>query len=78
MVLFLDPDAANWLTCTPEELIIKKSAYWVCLQGAQDSVNETSQTVYIPKSNLLSPENLLDLMKLAVHKSIPTYQTPNK
>ena len=30
VVLFLDTDTDKWLTCTADELILKKSAYWVC------------------------------------------------
>lgn len=41
-------------------MIAKKCAYWVSLRSA--SKNTSSHTVYLPRRNLLSPDNLLDLM----------------
>ena len=76
-VLFLPSDPTSWLTCSGDELILKKSAYWTCLYGAETSTNESGQTIYLPKSQLLTPDELLRLANLAVHKNVPNYQRPS-
>lgn len=78
VVLFLPEDSSSWLSCSSEELVLKKGAYWVALYGAPPSPNQTSQTIYLPKSNLLTPDNLLNLMHLAVHKQVPSYKLPRQ
>ncbi len=76
VVLFLPTDSSEWLNCSPDELILKKAAYWTCLYGADPATNETGQTVYLSKNNLLTPENLKILVELAVNKNIPNYLKP--
>ena len=76
IVLFLPEKATDWLKCGPDELVLKEAAYWVCLYGAPASINDSGQTVYIPKANLLSPDNLEALAHMAALKTIPPYTTP--
>ena len=76
-VLYLPPDIGSWLTCTADELILKKSAYWTCLYGAEESNNDTGQTIYLPKNQLLTPEELHRLANLAVNTIVPSYQRPS-
>lgn len=76
VVLFLHSDMSEWLKCTEEELILKNCAYWVCLYDAEESTNATGQTVYLPKSNLLTPDELIRLANLAAHKAVPKYKMP--
>lgn len=76
VVLLLPNNPNDWLNCTANELVMKNAAYWVCLYGASACANETGETVYLPKVNLLTPTELLKLVELAVNKNIPTYQKP--
>lgn len=76
VVLFLPSDPESWLRCDPERLILMKSAYWVNLYGAESSSNATGQTVYLPKSNLLTPESLIQLVNWSVTDTIPAYTKP--
>lgn len=76
VVLFLPKEPEKWLTCGPEKLILMKSAYWVNLYDAEPSSNETGQTVYLPKANLLTPEALIQLVNWSVTEKIPAYQKP--
>lgn len=76
VVLFLPNDANSWLSCSPDELILKKAAYWVCLYGATASTNPTGQTIYLPNTNLLTPDSLKNLVELAVNKNISQYIQP--
>jgi hypothetical protein len=52
----------EWLHFTEEALVAKRCAYWVSLRGASASANNDSQTVHIPRANLLSPQGLTSLM----------------
>jgi len=61
---------------TEEQLLMKKSAYWVYLGGAPQSSKATGQTIYLPKSNLLTVDSLKEILKLSVHDNLPSYQTP--
>lgn len=76
VVLFLPSNAKDWLSCTAEELVLKKAAYWVCLFGAAESSNATSQTLYIPKANLLTPDSLISLVNFSALNAMPQYQIP--
>jgi hypothetical protein len=77
-VLFLPSDASRWLTISHDELIMKNAAYWVCLYGAPESSNSYGQTIYLPRTNLLTPDSLLKLVNLAVNKNVPHYTQPKK
>lgn len=63
VVLDLPKEQEEWLSITPEELIIRHSAYWHHLKGAEQTENETGCTVYIPKANRLDVPELQALME---------------
>jgi len=73
VVLFLPENSDDWLTCSEEELILKKAAYWVNLYGAPGVDTTSGTTIYIPTSNILTPETLMNLVNLAVNNIIPEY-----
>lgn len=62
VVLFLPQDVDRWLSHSEEGLIARRCAYWLSLRNAVESRNKSSQTVYIPKENLLSVQNLNHLL----------------
>lgn len=76
VVMFLPDDAANWLTISPNELILKKCAYWTSLRGAAESTNETGETVYLPKAQILDTNNLTDIFTRLSRNEILTYTQP--
>jgi hypothetical protein len=77
VVLFLPEKHDDWLSCTEEQLVLKRCAYWVSLRNAPDSTNGTGQTVKIPKDQILKPENLKALVeRLALGNDIPSYLVP--
>lgn len=63
VVLFLPSNQAEWLNVNPEQLILKNAAYWVSLRGAEASSNDTGKTVYLPKEQVLTPNNLLAIFE---------------
>lgn len=64
LVLVIVPQDENeWLEQSEEEMSLKHCGYWLSLKGAAESTNSTSQTVYIPKQNILSPDCLTEMMQ---------------
>ncbi len=62
VLLSLPPDESQWMSVTPEELVIRKCAYWVSLQGYRETDNTTSVTITIPEQNRFDVAALRRLM----------------
>ncbi len=58
VVLFLPESPEEWLGHTPEQLLLKRCAYWCSLRGAAATPNRTGQTVYLPQENVFSVAGL--------------------
>lgn len=63
IVLDLPPTEEEWLTVTPENLILRRTAYWASLAGAPETDNATSVTVSIDIARRLDTEALRALME---------------
>ena len=63
MVLDLPRDENLWMTVTADELVMRRSAYWLNLNGYPETDNLESVTVRIPEQNLFDVENLRMLME---------------
>lgn len=74
VVLFLPQSAEEWLTHTEDELVLKRCAYWVSLKGAPETANVTGQTVYLPRGQRFSPEELLALMERIARREELRYE----
>ncbi|WP_436490341.1 DUF4365 domain-containing protein [Chitinophaga sp. ARDCPP14] len=78
LVVLLLPNSDNeWLSCSIDELILRNAAYWICLYNAPASTNQVSQTIYIPKTNLLTPDSLVAICQEIGQGNIPTYTVPS-
>jgi hypothetical protein len=76
-LLFLPPQHADWLTCSEEQLVLKRCAYWASIRNAPPANNGSGKTVKVPKTQLLNPENLKALVeRLALGADIPSYIVP--
>jgi len=75
VVLFLPENPDEWLRCSAEELVLKNAAYWINLYGAPLVDTTSGTTIYIPTSNILTPEALINLVNLAANKNILAYTT---
>ena len=62
VLLSLPPDESQWMSVTPEELVIRKCAYWVSLQGYRETDNTTSVTITVPEQNRFDVAALQRLM----------------
>ncbi len=77
VVLFLPPQHPDWLTCSEEQLVLKRCAYWASIRNAPAADNDSGKTVKVPKNQLLNPENLKALVeRLALGNDIPSYIVP--
>lgn len=74
VVLFLPEDAESWLEHTPDQLILRRCAYWQSLRGAPDATKD-SVTVKLPKSQMFTPQALEGIMERLSHRDFPTYPT---
>ncbi len=64
VVFELSKDASHWMTVTPEQLVLRRCAYWLSLQHGHDEVTgQESVTVRIPERNLFDVETLRTLME---------------
>lgn len=63
VVVTLPPDVDSWLAHTSEQLALRRCAYWVSLAGMPESSNETSVTVSLPRTNLLTVGALGQMMR---------------
>jgi hypothetical protein len=69
VVFVLPANNAEWLAMNEEALILKKSAYWQCFQGAQAVSNAVKLRVRLPRAQIFGPEALRDLMARAHAKA---------
>lgn len=62
VVVRLPKDADQWLSVSPDQLILRHCAYWHSLHGAPEADVEKMKTVYIPAKNRFDIEALRALM----------------
>ena len=61
-ILFIMPkDDAEWLIQNPDELCLRKCAYWLSLMGEAASANASAKRVHIPKANIFDTHGLTDM-----------------
>lgn len=63
VVLDLPPEEAQWMTVTTEELVLRRRAYWMSLQGHEEVVSQETITVRIPEGNVFDVATLQTLME---------------
>ena len=63
VVLDLPKDEDRWMTVTVDELALRHRAYWLNLQGREETSSKVSITVAIPEGNLFHVESLRCLME---------------
>ncbi len=63
LVVFHMPDGeGEWVSCSPEQLVLRRCLRFVSLRNAPETANETI-TVYVPERNVLTPDALRGLAK---------------
>jgi len=61
VVLELPADEREWLECTAESLVLRRSAVWLSLKGYPE-IEGDSKVVVLPKDQRLDPDTLIALM----------------
>ncbi len=74
VVLFLPPNPEHWLVHSADGLIARRCAYWAGLRGAPESVNQATQTVYLPSENLFSVDGLRSVMTRVSRGDLIAYE----
>lgn len=62
-VFIMPNNEGDWVTHTFEELIVRRSMYWMSFEDAPKTDNEEKITVKIPKANFVTSEVLLSLLE---------------
>ncbi|MCL9792977.1 DUF4365 domain-containing protein [Frankia sp. AgKG'84/4] len=61
VVLLVPDDVTQWLTTTPEHMILAGSAFWTCVEG-HEATTGSSKTVVLPRHNNYDVEQLLGIL----------------
>jgi hypothetical protein len=73
VVLFLPHDASEWLHHSPEQLALRRCAYWESLRGAPEITTTSGTTVKLPRTHVFSPEGLTHLTTRLSRRDFPRY-----
>lgn len=57
----VDPDFDEWMTSSPDDLLLKGCAYWMPVDGLPP-ITTQSTTLVLPDANRFNAEQLLDLL----------------
>ena len=63
IVLIMPEEVKEWTIQTDEELCLRYCAYWLSLVGRPSTRNTSSVTVHVPKTNMFSSDQLVDMMQ---------------
>jgi hypothetical protein len=63
VVVLVPEDINSWLHCTEAEMCVRRCAYWASLHGMPATTNTTSVTISLPRTALLTPEELRSIMR---------------
>ena len=59
----LPENPLEWLSVSDEELVMRRSAYWISLEGDEPSDNWYTVTVRIPAGHRFDPDSLGELLQ---------------
>lgn len=62
VALVVDEDFDNWMTFSPDEMLMRGTAYWLAMDGLPD-VTTDSTTLLLPDANRFNVEQLLDMLQ---------------
>jgi len=62
VLLCLPQNPEDWLNLSEEELVLRRCCYWKQITDSPSS-NDRSQRVFIPRSQVLTPQTIVDLLE---------------
>jgi hypothetical protein len=63
VVLFLPADESQWLSQSPNELMLRRCAHWLSLKGAPPTRSKRTVRVFLPRVNLFTPDVARDILQ---------------
>lgn len=60
IVVHVPEDPDEWMASGPEQMVLKRCAYWVSLTGARPTTNTSTVAVNIPTEQVFDVASLLD------------------
>lgn len=67
ILLSVPRDEADWLSTSPQQLVLRHAAWWTSLRGLPDKDTQSS-TITVYSRNLLTPGELTRIMGLAAER----------
>ncbi|AKT37193.1 DUF4365 domain-containing protein [Chondromyces crocatus] len=68
VVVHLPSDPAEWLHLSEQQLVLRRCGYWLDLKGHTPTMNETGETVRLPRHQIFDPPTLERLMRCAARQ----------
>ncbi len=62
VLLVLPQDQTLWVNQSAEELVLRRCAYWISLQGSPPTSNEATVRIAIPHANVFSAAAIQEMM----------------
>jgi hypothetical protein len=63
IVVSMPSDVSTWLAWSPEQLVLRRCAYWVSLAGRPATANAATVTIHVPRANAFTPDALRTMMQ---------------
>ena len=63
IIVVIPKNLPDWLQSTETETTLQRCAYWISLRGDPPSNNNEKITIRIPRSQILTPKSLQDIMQ---------------
>ncbi|MER9124261.1 DUF4365 domain-containing protein [Mesorhizobium sp. M0959] len=63
VVVTIPKDINEWMVLSGEQIVLRRCAYWTSLSGQPQRDNESSVTVSVPRSNVMTVEALQGMMR---------------
>jgi len=72
LVVVLVPELiSDWLTQTEDAIALRRCGYWVSLRGQPATANTGKVTVHMPRTQILSVDQLSAMMHRLAHGGLP-------
>jgi hypothetical protein len=71
IVVTVPDDLTDWLKHSEDELAMRKCGYWLSLRGMAATTNQTNVTVHLPRANVFSVAQLIQMMQRIGNRQDP-------
>ncbi len=71
VLVVLPDDEREWLSQTPDELCLRRCAFWASLEGRRETAARSSVRITIPRADVFSPDVIRLLMDRARSRRTP-------